>query len=171
MQEIKWKGSKGQLLLQSVSVSVIVSQCQSVSVFLQWDIGHISRFFLKKMLFSVETKMNYFKFWNFEDDTMWKSTSSAFQKFITYGSKVVLIHSYWPPKFTQFSFFFNSKMQCQKRHGHNIVHHEWDILKFEKNAFCNMRQIHFAIREKYILQFITNIFFTNPSWVIRRPAA
>ena len=37
----------------------------------------------------------------------------------------------------------------------------WDkyILQFETNIFCNSRQIHFAFLDKYNLQFETNTFY------------
>ena len=37
----------------------------------------------------------------------------------------------------------------------------WDkyIYQFEKNAFCNEKQIHFAIENKHILQSETNTFY------------
>ena len=52
---------------------------------------------------------------------MWKLTFWGFWKCSSFWMWKFLKGSHWPPKFIQFSIFFNSKMRCQKkRHGHNF---------------------------------------------------
>ena len=89
---------------QTVNFSVFALWCRpSQELFLKtWKTG--------------ETKMritqHHFQIlWPIQGGTMWKSVSSAFRKCITYGGNVVFICSYWPPKFIQFSIFFNSKTE------------------------------------------------------------
>ena len=46
---------------------------------------------------------------------MWKGMARAFQKCVTYGGGVVLIHSYRPSKSVQISINFSVDRRCQKK--------------------------------------------------------
>ena len=64
---------------------------------------------------------NFQILYHIQGTTMWKSTSSAFQKCGTFCVYDFLKGSYWLSKFSNISIFFDIQKQCQKkRHGHNF---------------------------------------------------
>ena len=64
---------------------------------------------------------NFQILYHIQGTTMWKSTSSAFQKCGTFCVYDFLKGSYWLSKFSNISIFFDIQNRCQKkRHGHNF---------------------------------------------------
>ena len=105
------------------------------SVFLQGD-GRSSGLKTLKTAKTMKTKtpgsQNFQILWPTQGGTMWKGMARAFRKCVTYGGRVVLIHSYEPSKSVQISIIFSVERRCQKK---ITLVQFWDLRSVTNRSF------------------------------------
>ena len=128
------------------------------SVFLQGD-GRSSGLKTLKTAKTMKTKTPVSQIfqilWPTQGGTMWKGMARAFRKCVTYGGRVVLIHSYRPSKSVQISINFSVD---RRRHKKITLIQFW---RFGSATNSSCKQPHWAE-----LLFVTDLKSQNWTSVI-----